>query len=206
MGCRCAGKGAVHVHHGQHHAGLAAYPGIPGGGQFLLGGEHFEVADKAPFITGAGQLGGLFRILRRQVQMRGPLAGALVTDQASLGVFQGRQHRLLIIRQRALADYQQAVLSALEDTETRLVRYQRARQRAAHLDLAAENAEEAAQLARTRYERGFIGYFEVLAAEQELTATRDARVRSQTGVVLAMVDVYRALAGAPAPQEGRRVD
>ena len=46
----------------------------------------------------------------------------------------------------------------------------------------------------------------MLAAEQELTATRDARVRSQTGVVLAMVDVYRALAGAPAPQEGRRVD
>ena len=101
----------------------------------------------------------------------------------------------------ALADYQQAVLSALEDTETRLVRYQRARQRAGHLEQAAENAEQAAELARTRYERGFIGYFEVLAAEQELTATRDARVRSQTDVVLAMVAVYRALAGAPTQQQ-----
>ena len=93
----------------------------------------------------------------------------------------------------ALADYQQAVLSALEDTETR--------QRAGHLEQAAENAEQAAELARTRYERGFIGYFEVLAAEQELTATRDARVRSQTDVVLAMVAVYRALAGAPTQQQ-----
>jgi multidrug efflux system outer membrane protein len=101
----------------------------------------------------------------------------------------------------ALAEYQQAVLSALEDTETRLVRYQRARQRAGHLEQAAENAEQAAELARTRYERGFIGYFEVLAAEQELTATRDARVRSQTDVVLAMVAVYRALAGAPTQQQ-----
>ena len=63
------------------------------------------------------------------------------------------------------------------------------------------HAEQAAELARTRYERGFIGYFEVLAAEQELTTTRDARVRSQTGVVLAMVDVYRALAGAPTSRE-----
>ncbi len=60
---------------------------------------------------------------------------------------------------------------------------------------------QAAELARTRYERGFIGYFEVLAAEQELTATRDARVRSQTDVVLAMVAVYRALAGAPTQQQ-----
>ena len=41
----------------------------------------------------------------------------------------------------------------------------------------------------------------MLAAEQELTATRDARVRSQTDVVLAMVAVYRALAGAPTSRE-----
>ena len=68
------------------------------------------------------------------------------------------------------------------------------------------DAERAAELARTRYDRGFIGYFEVLAAEQELTVTRDAQVRSRTEEVLAMVDVYRALAGAPTPEEEGRVD
>jgi len=97
----------------------------------------------------------------------------------------------------ALADYQQAVLSALEDTETRLVRYQHSRQRAERLQQAADDAERAAELALTRYERGFIGYFEVLAGEQELRATRDASVRSRTNVTLALVEVYRALAGAP---------
>lgn len=97
----------------------------------------------------------------------------------------------------ALADYQQAVLNALEDTETHLVRYQRAQQRDERLQQAADDAGRAAELARIRYERGFIGYFEVLAAEQELAATRDARVRSRTNVTLAMVEVYRALAGAP---------
>ena len=99
----------------------------------------------------------------------------------------------------ALANYQQAVLVALEETETRLVRYQRARQRAERLVRASNDAQRAAALARTRYEQGFIGYFEVLAAEQELTTTRDAQVRSQAAVTQAMVDVYRALAGAPAP-------
>ncbi len=88
---------------------------------------------------------------------------------------------------------------ALEETETRLVRYQRARQRAERLVRASNDAQRAAALARTRYEQGFIGYFEVLAAEQELTTTRDAQVRSQAAVTQAMVDVYRALAGAPAP-------
>ncbi|MCG8393598.1 MAG: efflux transporter outer membrane subunit [Pseudomonadales bacterium] len=106
----------------------------------------------------------------------------------------------------ALARYQQAVLNALEETETRLVRYQRSSERAARLEQAAVDAERAAELARTRYDRGFIGYFEVLAAEQELTVTRDAQVRSRTEEVQAMVDVYRALAGAPTPEEESRVD
>lgn len=97
----------------------------------------------------------------------------------------------------ALASYQQTVLEALEEAETRLVRYQRAQQREKRLEQAMDNAEKAVELARARYEEGFIGYFEVLTAEQEFTATRDAAVRSRTAVTLAMVDVYRSLVGAP---------
>ncbi len=97
----------------------------------------------------------------------------------------------------ALASYQQTVLEVLEETETRLVRYQRAQQREQRLGQAMDNAEKAVELARARYEEGFIGYFEVLTAEQEFTATRDAAVRSRTAVTLAMVDVYRSLAGVP---------
>ncbi|MBL3556057.1 MULTISPECIES: efflux transporter outer membrane subunit [Marinobacter] len=97
----------------------------------------------------------------------------------------------------ALANYQQTVLEALEEAETRLVRYQRAQQREKRLEQAMNNAEKAVELARARYEEGFIGYFEVLTAEQEFTATRDAAVRSRTAVTLAMVDVYRSLVGAP---------
>lgn len=101
----------------------------------------------------------------------------------------------------ALAHYQQAVLLALEETETRLVRYRRTRERARQLQQAADDAERAAQLARTRYQQGYISYFEVLSAEQELTTTEDSAVRSRTAATLAMVDVYRALAGAPGGNE-----
>lgn len=97
----------------------------------------------------------------------------------------------------ALANYQQTILEALEEAETRLVRYQRAQQREERLERAMNNAEKAVKLARARYEEGFIGYFEVLTAEQEFTATRDAAVRSRKAVTLAMVDVYRSMAGEP---------
>lgn len=100
----------------------------------------------------------------------------------------------------AIADYRQAVLDALEATETRLVRYQRSQERTALLEGAVDAAERAVELARTRHERGYIGYFEVLSAEQELIAARNEAVTSRTGEVLAMVDVYRALAGAPPPE------
>lgn len=97
----------------------------------------------------------------------------------------------------ALANYQQIVLEALEETETRLVRYQRAQQRQERLSHAMELAGRAVELARLRYEAGVLGFFEVLAAERELTSVRDDVVRSRTAVVLAMVDVYRSLAGQP---------
>lgn len=96
-----------------------------------------------------------------------------------------------------LADYRQTVLLALEETETWLLRYQQSHERTALLQSATEAATQAVEQARDRYDQGFIGYFELLAAEQELTAMRDRLVQSQTAMVLAMVNVYRALAGAP---------
>ena len=97
----------------------------------------------------------------------------------------------------ALANYEQTVLLALEETETQLVRYARSRERSERLGAATDAAGEAAELARTRYRQGFIGFFEVLAAEQELIDTRDALIESRTAETLAMVNIYRALAGAP---------
>ena len=98
---------------------------------------------------------------------------------------------------QALANYEQTVLLALEETETQLVRYARSRERSERLGTATDAAGEAAELARTRYRQGFIGFFEVLAAEQELIDTRDALIESRTAETLAMVNIYRALAGAP---------
>lgn len=97
----------------------------------------------------------------------------------------------------ALARYRQTVLIALEETETELVRYQQSQHRTAALERSANAAATAAQLARTRYGQGYIDFFEVLAAEQELIEIQGARVQSRTEQTLAMVNLYRAMAGPP---------
>lgn len=101
----------------------------------------------------------------------------------------------------ALANYRQTVLNVLEETETLLVEYHRAQTRTDYLSRATAAANEAARLARQRYREGLIGYFEVLDAEQELIDTRDSLIRSRTSVTLGMVNLYRALAGAPQAAE-----
>jgi len=99
--------------------------------------------------------------------------------------------------QAALAQYQQAVLTALEETENRLVFYDRVQRRVNYLQKAETEAREATELARSRYHDGFIGYFEVLQAEQELALARESTVQAKTSEIVAMVNVYRALAGPP---------
>lgn len=95
----------------------------------------------------------------------------------------------------ALAQYEKAVLLALEDTEDALVRHERARSEDAHLEQAALDSAKAAQLARIRYHAGATDLFEVLDAErtqlQAEDAFADARIRS----VGSAIALYEALAG-----------
>lgn len=147
------------------------------------------------------------------------LAGTLATSGGDMFTSGAESHRIVfgidwsfldraLVRARidaadadaeaALADYRQTVLLALEETETWLVRYQQAQARVALLSDAEQAADQAVSQARERYEQGYIGYFELLTAELELNHARDSLVKSQTDQALAMVSVYRSLAGAPA--------
>lgn len=84
---------------------------------------------------------------------------------------------------------------ALEETEGAFSTYTRSAHRAEKLALAARSAEEAAGLARARYEAGVTDFLAVLDAEREALNNRDQLVQSQVGVATALVAVYRALGG-----------
>jgi NodT family efflux transporter outer membrane factor (OMF) lipoprotein len=94
-----------------------------------------------------------------------------------------------------LAQYQQTVLLALEDTENALIRDARTRSEDAQLERAARDSAEAARLARVRYQAGIIGLFETLDAERQMLSAQDAAADSRTRSATAAVALYQALAG-----------
>jgi NodT family efflux transporter outer membrane factor (OMF) lipoprotein len=104
----------------------------------------------------------------------------------------------------AAARYEQAVLLALEEVETSLTSYARARERLEHLDAAAAASERATQLARLRFEEGATDFLEVLDAERRQLEAQDRAAAGRTEATNRLVAVYRALGGRPPAEGGAR--
>ena len=109
----------------------------------------------------------------------------------------------------ALAQYQQTVLRALEETENALVTHARTRDELLHAADAAEASSTAARLARTRYEGGAVDFLEVLDAERTQLEAEDHLAQSRADAATSLVAVYKALGGswegAPLPRYTRLV-
>jgi multidrug efflux system outer membrane protein len=101
--------------------------------------------------------------------------------------------------QQSLASFEQTVAVALEETEGAFSGYTRTAQRTGRLEVAARNADEAAVLARARFEGGVTDFLPVLDAEREVLNLRDQLVQAQVGTATSLVNVYRALGGGWTP-------
>lgn len=104
----------------------------------------------------------------------------------------------------AVAQYEQTVLKALEETENALVTHARSRDQLVHATDAAESSASAAKLARVRYEGGVVDFLEVLDAERTQLEAEDRMAQSRTQAATSLVAVYKALGGgwegAPFPR------
>ena len=97
--------------------------------------------------------------------------------------------------QIALAGFDQAVLEALQETETALTVFAAERQRRQSLEVARDAAAEAARLARIRYQAGSESYIAVLDAERTLANAETALANSDAAAASSEVDVFMALGG-----------
>jgi len=95
----------------------------------------------------------------------------------------------------ALARYQQTVLVAVEEVETSLVAFERARARREHLLDAAQASERAADLARVRFEGGLSDFLQVLDAERTRLEAQELVARNLGETTSSLVAVYKALGG-----------
>ena len=98
-------------------------------------------------------------------------------------------------RDIAYAEFQQAILLALEDVETHLARYAEEQIRRDSLDAATESSKRTVVLAQVLYDKGLDDFLTVLDAERTLTQVEDQLVVSETKVVLQLIALYKALGG-----------
>lgn len=94
-----------------------------------------------------------------------------------------------------LANYEKAVLTALEETENALVDFGKQRQRRELLREAVQAAEVAAKLARERYEAGRDPFLNVLDAERVMLEAQSRLAESETLTATSQVAIYKALGG-----------
>ena len=103
------------------------------------------------------------------------------------------------VRDRAQIAYEQAVLAALRDVENALTALDRSRARESALTEAARAAQNAADLARQRYQAGLIDFQAVLDTERTRLSVEDSLARTRADGVQALIRLYKALGGGWSP-------
>ncbi len=94
-----------------------------------------------------------------------------------------------------LAEYEQTVLRALEETENALVSYREEQERLVKLADQARESARAAAIARTRYREGAADFLALLDAERTQLQAEDAVAQAESSNFTAVVAVYKAFGG-----------
>lgn len=101
----------------------------------------------------------------------------------------------LAARDEALARYRKAVLAALADVESALIRVDRQRARVADLDAAYRVSVAALGLSRERYQAGDTPLTDLLDTERQAHLVGDQRVQASGQLATNIISLYKALGG-----------
>jgi multidrug efflux system outer membrane protein len=166
----------------------------------VTGIESIAAADLYPRITVTGFLGF--------IAGRGSLFGTsesgawAVTPAMSWAAFDlgGARARLRgaeAATREALAEFDQTILLALEETDVALARYREEQQRLVKQMEQGRESARAADIARARYREGAVDFLTLLDAERTELQARDAVAQAEAGVYTSVVSLYKALGGIP---------
>jgi NodT family efflux transporter outer membrane factor (OMF) lipoprotein len=130
---------------------------------------------------------------------REAIVGRLVARLAAT-LFDGGRLRSQVeaqsaVRERALRNYEAAVLTALEDVENALAQLANARVRREALANAADAARNAAIYAEHRYSAGITDFQTVLDTQRTLLSAQDNLKSTEAEQASALIRLYKALGG-----------
>jgi NodT family efflux transporter outer membrane factor (OMF) lipoprotein len=103
------------------------------------------------------------------------------------------------LQEQFLASYEAAILTALEEVENALIAYAQEQSRLQSLSLAEQAAQQAFDLAKSRYISGLTDFQVVLDSQRSLLSAQDQRVASEAQVATDLIRLYKALGGGWTP-------
>lgn len=98
-------------------------------------------------------------------------------------------------QQQALVSYQRAILIALREVEDALISLQKTREQLLAQNRQVEATRIYLDMARLRYEEGYISFIEVLDSERSLFSIETVQAQTQGDVFNSLVNLYKALGG-----------
>ncbi len=126
-------------------------------------------------------------------------------NEAELGsvmwpVFHGGQIRANIRSkedetEQAYLAYKKAILTALQDVEDSLLRYEKDQQRLVELERAANSARSSSDIAYQQYRVGLAAYIDVLTAQSTDLAAQVQLEQGRQALTIDLVSLYKALGG-----------
>ena len=162
--------------------------------------EGVAAADLYPRISVTGFLGLLagrgnpFDVANTRAWAVTP---ALSWAAFDLGSVRARLRGTEAATRESLAEFEQVVLRALEETENALVNYREDQERLVKLMGQARESTRAATIARVRYREGVVDFLALLDAERTQLQAEDAVAQAEAGVFTSVIAVYKALGGIP---------
>ncbi|MEI2627419.1 efflux transporter outer membrane subunit [Erwinia aphidicola] len=103
-------------------------------------------------------------------------------------------------RNQALYSYEKVVRSAFSEVNDDLDAIARYREQLGELQAQEKVVQEALRIASNRYQNGYASYLDELDAQRTLFSTQLSVVQAKNNLLLAQIDLYRALGGGWQPE------
>jgi multidrug efflux system outer membrane protein len=143
----------------------------------------------------SGDLGRLFSTADGTDARAWSIAPTVSWPAFDLGSVRARLHASEAEADSAAANYEQVVLTALEDTENSFVAFSKRQTQLKSLVEQAAASRRAAELAQTQYREGVADFLILLDAQRTQLDAEDSVAQAETAVNLAVVGIYKALGG-----------
>ncbi|MES2606230.1 MAG: efflux transporter outer membrane subunit [Pseudomonadota bacterium] len=168
-----------------------------------VAGYNVRVADLYPRITFSGSLGYLssdWGSLGEQSGNFFAFAPSITWAGLNVGRVRSQIDAADARIDARVAEFEQSVALALEETDNALQRFSREEERRLQLLAANQASTQAADFARQRFEIGTNDFLSVLDAQRSQLDVSAQLAQSETQLLLNLVEVYKALGGGWAQQ------